>query len=54
MSLEDLQTLYDYGYWANERLFQAIAQLAPEDFTRAAAGGHGSIRNTLVHALSAE
>jgi len=51
---EDLETLYDYGYWANRRLFQAMSQLTPEQFTRSMGGGHESIRTTLVHILSAE
>ena len=51
---DDLETLYDYGYWANRKLFQVISQLTPEQFTRSMGGGHESIRSTLVHALSAE
>ena len=54
MTIKDLEILYDYGYWANRRLFEVIAQLTPEQFTRPVAGGHGSIRNTMVHVLSAE
>jgi uncharacterized damage-inducible protein DinB len=54
MTVADLNNLYDYGYWANEKLFDAISQLTPEQFTEPIAGGHESIRNTLVHVLSAE
>ena len=54
MTVNDLKVLYDYGYWANKRLFQSISQLTPEQFTQSVAGSYGSIRNTLVHALSAE
>jgi len=54
MQVADLRRIYDYGYWANARMFAAIAQLPPEDFTRSVAGSYGSIRNTLVHTLSAE
>jgi uncharacterized damage-inducible protein DinB len=54
MTVNDLVVLYDYGYWANKRLFQSIAELTPEQFTRPVAGSYGSVRNTLVHALSAE
>ena len=53
MTIKDLEVLYDYGYWANRRLFEVIA-LTAEQFTRPVAGGHGSIRNTMVHVLSAE
>ncbi len=54
MKLADLQALFDYGSWANNRLFESLGQLAPEEFTKKVAGSYGSIRNTLVHALSAE
>ena len=54
MTVADLEVLYDYGYWANRRLFQAISVLSDEEFSRAVAGSYGSIRNTLVHVLSAE
>jgi uncharacterized damage-inducible protein DinB len=54
MTVADLRNLFDYGYWANHKLLRAVSQLTPEQFRRAMAGGHGSIRNTLVHVLSAE
>jgi uncharacterized damage-inducible protein DinB len=54
MTVTDLKRLYDYGYWANGKLFAAMAQLAPQQFTEAVAGSHGSIRNTMVHVMSAE
>lgn len=54
MTVQNLETLYDYNYWANERLFQVILQLTPEEFTQPVAGGHASIRNTMVHVLSTE
>lgn len=54
MTVDDLKRRYDYGYWANERIFAIIAQLTPEEFAQGVAGGWGSIRNTLVHTMSAE
>lgn len=54
MTVKDLERLYDYGYWANGKLFQVISQLTPEQFTQTVTGSYGSIRNTLVHTLSAE
>lgn len=54
MTVADLERLYDYGYWANARLFRVISGLTQEEFTRDVAGSYGSIRNTLVHSLSAE
>jgi uncharacterized damage-inducible protein DinB len=54
MTVKDLQTLYDYGYWADRKLFEVISRIPPEQFTQAVGGSYGSIRNTLVHIMSAE
>jgi len=54
MTAKDLQELYDYGHWANRKLFEGLSQITPEEFTRSVAGSYGSIRNSLVHAISAE
>jgi len=54
MRVSDLVRLYDYNYWANKKLFSVISQLAPEQFTGTVAGSYGSVRNTLVHTMSAE
>ena len=54
MTVRDLERMYDYSYWANKKLFQVLSQLTTEEFTRNVAGSYGSIRNTLVHVMSAE
>jgi len=54
MTVKDLEEFYDYGYWANERLFEVVSQITPEDFTRQIDGSPASIRNLLVHSMSAE
>ena len=54
MTVEDLKRRYDYSYWANQRLFDAVTHLTTTEFTRDVAGSWGSIRNTLVHVMSAE
>ena len=54
MTVDDLKRRYDYGYWANQRIFGVIAQLTTAEFTQDVAGSWGSIRNTLVHTMSAE
>jgi uncharacterized damage-inducible protein DinB len=54
MRVSDLERFYDYSYWANKKLFGIISQLTPEQFTQPVAGSYGSVRNTLVHVLSAE
>jgi uncharacterized damage-inducible protein DinB len=54
VTVKDLDRLFDYGYWANAQLFNAVAKLTREQFTQPVAGSYGSIRNTLVHTMSAE
>ncbi len=54
MTVKDLEGLYDYGYWANRKLFEVLANLTPAEFVQDVAGSYGSVRNTLVHAMSAE
>src|SRR4051812_16462310 len=54
MRVADLERLYDYNYWATKRLIVPLQELTPEEFTRPVAGSYESIRNTLVHVLSAE
>ena len=54
MRVGDLERLYDYHYWANKKLLGVVSQLTAEQFTQSVAGSYGSIRNTLVHTLSAE
>ncbi|HUR19906.1 MAG TPA: DinB family protein [Vicinamibacterales bacterium] len=54
MTATDLKTLFDYGYWANRTLFDAVGRLTADEFTQPVAGSYGSVRNTLVHTLSAE
>lgn len=54
MTVNDLHILFDYSYWANEKLLHVISQLTLEEFTQPVAGSYGSVRNTLVHVLSTE
>ena len=54
MTVKDFERLYDYNYWANKKVFAVGALLTPAQFTQEVAGSYGSVRNTLVHILSAE
>ena len=54
MTVKDLETLFEYGYRANRKLLEAQSPLTAEQFTQRVAGSCGSIRNTMVHMLSAE
>ena len=54
MTVDDLKTLFAYSSWANASLRDVVSGLTTEQFTRQVAGSYGSIRNTMVHMLSAE
>ena len=54
MNVAAIHSLFDYNYWVNQRILETAASLSPEQFTAASDVSHGSLRGTLVHALSAE
>ena len=54
MTVKDLETLYDYGNWANKRLLDVLSTLTPEQFTMPVTGSSASVRHKMVHMLSAE
>jgi uncharacterized damage-inducible protein DinB len=54
MNVEDFRHLYDYNAWANERTLDSCAALSEEQFTRDLKSSFNSVRDTLVHIVSAE
>jgi uncharacterized damage-inducible protein DinB len=54
MNKDDIQLLYEYDRWANNRALQAAATLSPEQFTRDLGGAFRSLRDTLVHIVAGE
>src|SRR5262245_27849034 len=54
MRVADLQTIFDYNYWADERILSAAAGLTPEEFTAETRFPYGSLRRVLVHILFGE
>lgn len=54
MTHADLMALLDFHYWARSRILDAVAQLTPEQYTRDLQSSFPSVRDTLVHLLSAE
>jgi len=54
MTREDIQLLYQYDRWANNRVLQAASALSDEAFTRDLGGSFCSVRDTLVHVIGGE
>jgi uncharacterized damage-inducible protein DinB len=54
MTKDDIQLLYEYDRWANDRVLQAASALSVEQFTRDLGGSFRSLRDTLVHIISGE
>src|SRR5258708_25337234 len=54
MTYAELETLLDYHYWARDRMFDAMGQLAPNQWASPLESSFKSIRDTAVHIWSAE
>jgi uncharacterized damage-inducible protein DinB len=54
MDIGNILTLYDYNYWASERILAAAEGVTEAQFTAPAKLSHGSLHATLVHIFSAE
>src|SRR5258707_8712366 len=54
MTKDDIQLLYEYDRWANNRVLQAVCALSTEKFTRDLGGSFRSVRDTLVHIIGGE
>jgi uncharacterized damage-inducible protein DinB len=54
MNHRHLSELLDYHYWAQERVFEAVEAVPPEQFTRDLGNSFPSLRDTLVHIHFAE
>src|SRR5262249_27647621 len=54
MTKKDIQLLYEYDRWANNRVLQAGSTLSVEQFTRDLGGSFRSVRDTLVHIIGGE
>ena len=54
MMLELIQTLYRYNAWANARILDTATRLTAEQFRASGGASYDSLRDTLVHAVSAQ
>lgn len=54
MTLDEVNLLVDYNYWARDRLLESVAALNSEQFTRGMGNSFGSVRDTIAHICDAE
>ena len=54
MRRSEIEELFAYNRWANERVLDAIEALDDEAFTRDLGGSFPSVRDTLAHVIGAE
>ena len=52
--LETIRLLVDYTRWADGRMFDAVAKLTPEQWTKDLGSSLKSTRDTVVHLVSAQ
>jgi uncharacterized damage-inducible protein DinB len=54
MTLQEAKTLHAYNAWANNRIFNTVEKLSPEQYKQDLKSSHGGIHGTLVHMVGAE
>jgi uncharacterized damage-inducible protein DinB len=54
VNLIEIQRLYDYNSWANERVLESLRPIGQEVFTSNKQASHGSIRGIVAHIAGAE
>ena len=52
--LEYFKTLYDYNYWANAKILDAVGHVTDEQLFAPTHDSYGNLHGTLVHTMSAE
>jgi uncharacterized damage-inducible protein DinB len=54
LDADHFRTLFDYNYWARDRVFAAMHDLSEADYSKKNGFTYGSIRGILTHCLDAE
>lgn len=54
MNIQDILLIFDYNYWATQRILAACARISQAQFTAPTSHSYGSLRGTLVHGVEAE
>jgi uncharacterized damage-inducible protein DinB len=53
MRPNEIRTMYGYSYWAFDKVWECVLQLSDEQFTEELDYSRGSIRNQVMHMMSA-
>ena len=53
MKSNEIMTIFNYNFWAFERVWECISQISDEQFVQEIDYSTGSIRNLVVHIMSA-
>jgi uncharacterized damage-inducible protein DinB len=54
MTVHEAKLLHAFNAWATQKIFDAVARLPEEQFTRERKAGHGSIQGALRHLVTSE
>jgi uncharacterized damage-inducible protein DinB len=54
MNKADIAAIFEYNYWANERILTGASKISQEQLVAQAAFPRGNLRGTLIHILDAE
>ena len=54
MTKDDIQLLFQYNRWANNRVFESVSALSIEQFTRDLGSSFKSVRDTFAHLYGAQ
>ena len=54
MTVEELRLLFDYHYWARDRILDAVEPLSSDQVTRDMGNSFRSVRDTLAHIYAAD
>jgi uncharacterized damage-inducible protein DinB len=54
VNIQDIQTLYEYNRWANQRILTTAEKVSADQFAAHTTFSWGSLRGTLVHMVDSE
>jgi uncharacterized damage-inducible protein DinB len=54
MNKADIETIFEYNYWANKRILERAAKVSAAQLTAPASFPRGNLKATLIHILDAE